>query len=156
MGSLVKTNSPKRDRSSSPMDMEISDDESEDGQITRLEQEEEKERKLFNKPVVDEDQPVGIEDLEKIRLTRDMLAKYCMAPWFEDYVKGDISHLSQLSRPLAEMYAGAWVRYLIGSEGGQPVYRICEISSGYSSLVWFTIPLSHHKISLRTLSSHTK
>jgi len=47
--------------------------------------------------------------LEKIRLTRDMLAKFCMAPWFEDLVKE------------------AWVRYLVGNNEGRPVYRICEI-----------------------------
>ncbi|KAF8056914.1 hypothetical protein FPV67DRAFT_1529440, partial [Lyophyllum atratum] len=103
--------SPKRDRSSSPMDMEISDDESEDGQITKYEQEEEKDRKLFSKPVPVDDQPVGMEDLEKCRITRDSLAKYCMAPWFQDYVQD------------------AWVRYLIGQENGQPVYRICQITN---------------------------
>jgi len=70
------------------MDMEISDDESEDGQITKYEQEEEKDRKMFSKPVSVDDQPVGMEDLEKCRVTRDSLAKYCMAPWFQDYVQG--------------------------------------------------------------------
>ncbi|KAG5353608.1 hypothetical protein C0989_004716 [Termitomyces sp. Mn162] len=103
--------SPKRDRSSSPMDMEISDDESEDGQISKYEQEEEKERKMFSKPVFPDDQPAAIEDLEKCRLTRDLLAKHCMAPWFPDYVQN------------------AWVRYLIGQENGQPVYRICQIAN---------------------------
>ncbi|KAG6853749.1 hypothetical protein C0991_001765 [Blastosporella zonata] len=102
--------SPKRDRSSSPMDMDISDDESEDGQISKFEQEEEKERKMFSKPPVD-DQPAGLEDFEKCRLSRDMLAKHCMAPWFQDYVQN------------------AWVRYLIGQENGAPVYRICQISN---------------------------
>ncbi|KAG6915157.1 hypothetical protein DXG01_012974 [Tephrocybe rancida] len=103
--------SPKRDRSSSPMDMEISDDESEDGQITKYEQEEEKERKMFSKAVIPDDQPASIEDLEKCRLSRDLLAKHCMAPWFQDYVQN------------------AWVRYLIGQENGMPVYRICQISN---------------------------
>ncbi|KAG6860801.1 hypothetical protein C0995_007511 [Termitomyces sp. Mi166 len=92
--------SPKRDRSSSPMDMEISDDESEDGQISKYEQEEEKERKMFSKPVSPDDQPAVIEDLEKCRLTRDLLAKHY-----------------------------AWVRYLIGQENGAPVYRICQIAN---------------------------
>ncbi|KAF5384178.1 hypothetical protein D9615_003169 [Tricholomella constricta] len=102
--------SPKRDRSSSPMDMEISDDESEDGQITKYEQEEEKDRKMFSKPEPAVDQPATMEDLEKCRITRDLLAKYCMAPWFQDYVQD------------------AWVRFLIGQEDdGQPVYRICQI-----------------------------
>ncbi|KAG6827815.1 hypothetical protein H0H92_010393 [Tricholoma furcatifolium] len=82
-----RNRSPKRDRSSSPMDMEISDDESEDGQITKDEQDEERERKLFSKPVSVDDQPAVLEDLEKCRLTRDQLAKHCMAPWFQDYVQ---------------------------------------------------------------------
>jgi RNA polymerase-associated protein RTF1 len=69
------------------MDMETSSEEAEDGQITKLEEEEEKERKLFSKSNPD-DEPITLENLEKCRLTRDMLAKFCMAPWFEDYVKG--------------------------------------------------------------------
>ena len=82
--------SPKRDRSSSPMDMDISDGESEDGQITKDEQEEERERRLLGthkqSPLVEE--PIVLDDLEKCRLTRDNLAKYCMAPWFQEYVQG--------------------------------------------------------------------
>lgn len=68
--------------------MEISDDESEDGQITKTDQEEEKVDKLLSKASIPDDQPMGIKDLETCRLTRDMLAKYCLAPWFEDYVQG--------------------------------------------------------------------
>ncbi|KAG5649652.1 hypothetical protein H0H81_002686 [Sphagnurus paluster] len=109
--------SPKRDRSSSPMDMEISDDESEDGQITKYEQEEEKERKLFSKPEPAVDEPATMEDLEKCRLSRDSLAKYCMTPWFQDYV------------------SNAWVRYLIGQENNEPVYRICQILNLGANLV---------------------
>lgn len=82
--------SPKRERSTSPMDMDISDDESEDGQITKDEQEEERERRLLGNhkqsPVVEE--PITMEDLEKCRLTRDTLAKHYLAPWFQDYVQG--------------------------------------------------------------------
>ncbi|KAF8874836.1 hypothetical protein BD779DRAFT_1565326 [Infundibulicybe gibba] len=111
-----RNNSPKRDRSSSPMDMEISDDEEEDGQISKLEQAEEREKKLLPKAIPD-DEPVTMDDLEKCRLTRDMLVKYCLAPWFEDYVHG------------------AWVRYLIGMEDGQPVYRICEVANLSADLV---------------------
>ncbi|KAH9017356.1 plus-3-domain-containing protein [Lactarius deliciosus] len=95
--------SPKRDRSSSPMEMETSDDE-EDGQITKFEQEEEKERKLFGMAHPN-DEPMSLEDLNKARLTRDSLAKHFLAPWFEDYVKG------------------AYVRYLVGPDK----YRIYEI-----------------------------
>ncbi|KAK7449230.1 RNA polymerase-associated protein rtf1 [Stygiomarasmius scandens] len=106
-------NSPKRERSESPMDMETSDEEDEDGMISKTEQEEEREAKLFGKPSsssVSDNEPITMTDLENIRLTRGHLVKHCMAPWFEEYVRG------------------AWVRYLIGNENGQPVYRICEIT----------------------------
>ncbi|KAL7284626.1 hypothetical protein ACG7TL_001922 [Trametes sanguinea] len=103
----TRANSPKRDRSSSPMDMETSEDE-EDGQITKYDEEEERDRKLYGTSHPD-DEPITLEDLSKCRVTRDQIAKYCMAPWFEDYIKG------------------AWVRFLIGQENGQPVYRICEV-----------------------------
>ncbi|KAI0061235.1 hypothetical protein BV25DRAFT_1917187 [Artomyces pyxidatus] len=110
-------NSPKRDRSSSPMEMETDDEEDEDGQITRYEQEEEKERKLLKK-ANPEEEALTIDDLVRIQLTRDMIAKHCRAPWFEDYLKG------------------AWVRYLIGQDpDGQPVYRACEIEDLHSDLV---------------------
>lgn len=106
-----RNTSPKRDRSSSPMDMEISDEESEDGQITKQDQEEEKERRLLGKTAAAPDNtPSTLQHFESCRLSRDTLAKYCMAPWFQDYVRG------------------AWVRYLIGQEAGQPVYRMCEIA----------------------------
>ncbi|KAG1719194.1 hypothetical protein EDB19DRAFT_1787098 [Suillus lakei] len=98
----TKTHSPKRDRSSSPNDMDMSSGEEEDGQITRYEEEEEKDRKLFSRQPDPADEPSSLEDLMGCRLTRDKLAKYCMAPWFEDYVKG------------------GWVRYL---------YRICEVQN---------------------------
>ncbi|KAG2159299.1 uncharacterized protein EDB93DRAFT_1114969 [Suillus bovinus] len=108
----TKTHSPKRDRSSSPNDMDMSSGEEEDGQITRYEEEEEKDRKLFSRQPDPADEPSSLEDLMGCRLTRDQLAKYCMAPWFEDYVKG------------------GWVRYLVGQdEKDQPQYRICEIQN---------------------------
>ncbi|GBE89807.1 RNA polymerase-associated protein [Sparassis crispa] len=104
-------NSPKRDRSSSPVDMEMSDEEEEEeGMISKYEELEEKERKMYDKHK-SEDEVATIFDLEKCRLSRDMLAKQCMNPWFEEYVKG------------------AYVRYLIGQKNGQPVYRVCEIAS---------------------------
>ncbi|TFY83238.1 hypothetical protein EWM64_g776 [Hericium alpestre] len=104
--------SPKRDRSSSPMDMETDSENEEDGQISKYEQEEEKELKLLGKTHPD-DEKITMEDLWHASLTRDKLAKHCLSPWFEDYVKG------------------AWVRYLIGQdrESGQPIYRICEIQN---------------------------
>ncbi|KAG1903725.1 uncharacterized protein F5891DRAFT_1017998 [Suillus fuscotomentosus] len=108
----TKTHSPKRDRSSSPNDMDMSSGEEEDGQITRYEEEEEKDRKLFSRQPDPADEPSSLEDLMGCRLTRDHLAKFCMAPWFEDYVKG------------------GWVRYLVGQdEKDQPQYRICEIQN---------------------------
>jgi hypothetical protein len=67
--------------------MDTSSEEEEDGQISKLEEEEEKDRKLFGKKDA-EDEPITIHDLEKCRLTRDVIAKHCMVPWFEDYVKG--------------------------------------------------------------------
>lgn len=105
------TGSPKRQRSSSPTDMEMSSEEEEEGMISKLEEEEERDRKYFDEKH-SEDEPITLEDLEKVRLSRDLLAKHYLAPWFEDYVKG------------------AWVRYLIGSSpSGQPTYRICEITN---------------------------
>jgi hypothetical protein len=72
------------------MEMETSDEEAEDGQITKFEQEEEKERKLLGM-TVHNDEPMTITDLNKVRLTRDALAKHFLAPWFKDYVKGAAS-----------------------------------------------------------------
>ncbi|KAF8477775.1 plus-3-domain-containing protein [Russula ochroleuca] len=101
--------SPKRDRSSSPMEMETSDEEAEDGQITKFEQEEEKERKLLGM-TVHNDEPMTITDLNKVRLTRDALAKHFLAPWFKDYVKG------------------AYVRYLVGADKYR-IYEICHVQN---------------------------
>jgi len=70
------------------MEMETSDDEAEDGQITKFEQEEEKERKLLGKAHPN-DEPMGMMDLNK--------AKHFLAPWFEDFVKGSTSAMSSLS-----------------------------------------------------------
>lgn len=74
------------------MEMETSDEEAEDGQITKFEQEEEKERKLLGMTVTN-DEPMTIADLNNVRLTRDALAKHFLAPWFEDYVKGTANAL---------------------------------------------------------------
>ncbi|KAH8110245.1 plus-3-domain-containing protein [Phellopilus nigrolimitatus] len=106
----TRINSPKQKCSSSPMDMEISSEDEEDRQISRLEQQEERESRLLNK-TKPEDEDLTMEDLEKCRLSRSKLVKYALMPWFEDFVKG------------------SWVRYLIGTDQGQPVYRICEIAN---------------------------
>jgi hypothetical protein len=95
------------------MEMETSDEEAEDGQITKFEQEEEKERKLLGM-TVQNDEPMTITDLNKVRLTRDLLAKHFLAPWFKDYVKGTASamfFLPFLDDPLQErMCVTLWER----------------------------------------------
>ncbi|KAF8960863.1 hypothetical protein BDZ97DRAFT_1273077 [Flammula alnicola] len=119
----------QRDRSSSPQDMDISDSESEDGQITKYDQEEERIMNLTSGYDSHKKGRSGAKDdaaeeactmaaLEGCRLTRDAIAKHCIKPWFQDYV------------------TGAWVRYLIGQEPtGAPVYRICQVHNLASDFV---------------------
>lgn len=58
----------------------------------------------------EKEEPPTIEDFNAVRLTREQLAKFCHVNWFQELVQG------------------AYVRYLIGTdEGGQPIYRMCEI-----------------------------
>ncbi|KAF9045520.1 hypothetical protein BJ165DRAFT_1415491 [Panaeolus papilionaceus] len=124
--SKIKGNSPRRSKSPEDMDISDSDEESEDGMISKVEQEEERllnltsghKRTSGSGKDKEEESPALMADLETCRLTRDAIAKHCVKPWFEDYVKG------------------AWVRYLIGQETtGQPVYRICEVSNLAPDLV---------------------
>ncbi|KAH6910707.1 hypothetical protein BKA70DRAFT_1271306 [Coprinopsis sp. MPI-PUGE-AT-0042] len=109
----VKLSPNANRRSSSPQDMDISDEDSEDGQITKSDQEEERERRLLGltskKEVVEDNSPATVEDFNRCRLTRDLVAKWCMAPWFDKYVQD------------------AWVRYLIGNREGEAIYRMCAI-----------------------------
>ena len=106
----TRTGSPRGDRDSSPMDMETSSGEEEDGQISKFEEDEDMFRKFSGKVKDDNDEPITLQEISAIRVTRDILARHCLAPWFEDYVKG------------------TWVRYLIGNEkDGRPVYRVCEV-----------------------------
>lgn len=71
------------------MDMGSSDEEEEDGQINKFDEEEELDRKYFSKSTAAEDEgPLTITDLEKIRVTRDSVVKHCFAPWFQDYIVG--------------------------------------------------------------------
>jgi hypothetical protein len=107
------------------MEMETSDEEAEDGQITKVEQEEEKERKLLGK-AHSSDGPMTMEDLNKVRLTRDALAKHFLAPWFEDFVKGTTFEIPSLSC-FNYRHLGAYVRYLVGADK----YRIYEISRAF-------------------------
>lgn len=80
-------NSPKRDRSSSPMDMEMSSDEDEDGQITKQDQQDERTSRLLDLAKHDDDE-VTMQDFERCRLARSDLIKYSRRPWFAEYAKG--------------------------------------------------------------------
>ena len=40
---------------------------------------------------------ITVVDLSKARITRGMLARCCLAPWFEDFVKGAFTYLSDLA-----------------------------------------------------------
>ena len=78
--------------------MDISDSESEDGQISKMEQEDERLLNLgmgFDSPnkrgrggKEEAETPCTMKDLETCRLTRDAIAKHCIKPWFQDYVTG--------------------------------------------------------------------
>ncbi|TFK29461.1 hypothetical protein FA15DRAFT_582199 [Coprinopsis marcescibilis] len=108
----IKLSPTANRRSSSPQDMDISDEDSEDGQFTKSDQEDERERRLMGNHTKAEDKlPATLEDFNRCRLSRDMVAKWCLTPWFPNYVKN------------------AWVRYLIGKDKdtGEDVYRICEV-----------------------------
>lgn len=71
--------SPKR-RSETPS----TDSSDEEGQINKAEE------AYDNAQSKQAAESVSLGDLEKARITRDMLAKFCLAPWFEDYVKGAV------------------------------------------------------------------
>jgi RNA polymerase-associated protein RTF1 len=73
--------------------MDISDSESEDGQISKQELEDERLLNLGgykNRSAKEEvvETPSTMGDLETCRLTRDLIVKHSVKPWFEDYVKG--------------------------------------------------------------------
>lgn len=55
------------------------DTSSEDGEVDKREEDREAERAA---------ETVTVDDLSRARITRDMLAKNCLTPWFEDLVKG--------------------------------------------------------------------
>jgi RNA polymerase-associated protein RTF1 len=114
------------------MELETSGDE-EDGQITKFDEEEEKLNKATAKPV--EDEVITLEDLDKCRLTRNILVKHCMAPWFDEYVKGMCSHFASFAS-VQELIvcAGCWIRYCLGSRDDGQVYRICEIQGAYRTI----------------------
>jgi RNA polymerase-associated protein RTF1 len=91
----------QRERSSSPQDMDISDSESEDGQISKTDQEEERlmgltggyDAQRRTRPGAKDDaaeEPCSLAALEACRLTRDAIAKHHIKPWFQDYVTGGL------------------------------------------------------------------
>jgi RNA polymerase-associated protein RTF1 len=87
--------------------MEESDDE-EEGQVTRYDEEEDRRMATSSKK---ESEVIDKEDLEKIRLTRDFIEKWCYLSTFESVAKG------------------CYVRYLLGlDEEKKNVYRVCEIT----------------------------
>ena len=120
------------------MEMETSDDEAEDGQITKFEQEEEKERKLLGMTATN-DEPMTLADLNKVRLTRDALAKHFLAPWFEDYTKGtasavffflplpDGSRQELMSVTLWERTSIVSMRYLVRDSLAHPLYLLTPL-----------------------------
>lgn len=81
--------------------MDISDSESEDGQISKMEQEDERLLNLglgLDSPnkrgrgaggKEEAETPCTMANMEQCRLTRDAIAKHCIKPWFQDYVTGE-------------------------------------------------------------------
>ncbi|EJU03942.1 plus-3-domain-containing protein [Dacryopinax primogenitus] len=93
--------------SGSGSDMEESDEE-EEGQVTRWDEEEQKRQGRDSKD--EKEKKLEKEDLEKVRLGRDLIEKWCCMPKFEDLVKD------------------CWIRFLVGpGDKGQNVYRVCQI-----------------------------
>lgn len=72
------------------------------------------------------DDKLTLADLNKARITRDMLENQCMSERFDDYVKG--TPILSASLVAANcLLAGGWVRLLIGMDQGETIYRLCEI-----------------------------
>lgn len=69
------------------MEMETSDEEEEDGQISKFDEFDDQDRRSASKANTD-DKPAELHDLQSIALTRDTIVKHYLAPWFEDLVKG--------------------------------------------------------------------
>jgi len=72
------------------MEMETESEEEEDGQISKFEEREERERQLYGLSV-QADETVTCEDLSKCQITRTTLVKHYAAPWFADFCKGAYS-----------------------------------------------------------------
>ena len=61
----------------------MSDDESEDGQINKFEDIDDKDT-----GPKEDDQPARYEDFRKVIVTRDSIVKQYLSPWFPEWVKG--------------------------------------------------------------------
>lgn len=81
----------------------------------------------------------GPADIRSVTVTRTKLAEFCLAPWFESWVKGSsLLHCGFWREPRADgATTGAWVRYLIGSNTGENVYRLCQVDGASPCIsVW--------------------
>lgn len=68
----------------------MSSEDEEDGQISRLEEQEEREARLLSlNKQRSEDEPPVLRDFDLIRLSRGALVRCHGLPWFEEYAKGD-------------------------------------------------------------------
>jgi RNA polymerase-associated protein RTF1 len=77
------------------MDMETESEEEEDGQISKFEEREERDRQLYGQPTAP-DGKLTRDDLSKCQITRATLVKHYAAPWFADFCKGTHSHRTNL------------------------------------------------------------
>lgn len=68
----------------------MSSEDEEDGQISRLEEQEEREARLLSlNKQRSEDEPPVLRDFDFVRLSRSALVRCLGLPWFEEYAKGD-------------------------------------------------------------------
>jgi RNA polymerase-associated protein RTF1 len=69
--------------------MDMSSGEEEDGQVTKQDEAEARERRLLEQTRPDKDRdPLTLADLMPCWLDRVQVAKFYMTPWFEEYVQG--------------------------------------------------------------------
>lgn len=107
--------------------MEMSSEDEEDGQISRHQQEEEKDESP-PKETEKDSSVASVRDMENIRVSRDMLVQYAYMPWFEDFAKGIVPSPNHSFFLITNILKGSWVRYLNArDENKNQVYRMCEI-----------------------------
>ena len=75
-GDRQGSDSPKRAQTPS-------DSSDEDGEINKTEEQYEDARAKQNAEIA------SFADFQRARITREMLSKYCLTPWFDKFVKGD-------------------------------------------------------------------